>query len=82
VIYKLEIRPDALSDIDGAAAWYEEREAGLGSDFARTVKSAIATLQTNPLAQKLRNRRRNVRWILTSRFPYKIVYHVNGTRSL
>jgi len=29
VNYSLEIRPDALTDIEEAASWYEEREAGL-----------------------------------------------------
>lgn len=76
MIYKLEIRPDALTDIDEAAAWYEEREPGLGAEFARAVRSAITTLQTYPLANRVRHRRRNVRWILTRRFPYRIVYRL------
>ena len=74
--YSLEIRPDALSDIAEAAAWYEERESGLGIEFARAIREAIGHLASNPLAHRLR--RWNVRWFLPSRFPYRIVYRVQG----
>jgi toxin ParE1/3/4 len=77
VIYSLEIRPEALADIDEAAAWYEDREPGLGLDFVRTIREAIGNLRASPLAHRLRNRRRNVRWFLASRFPYRIVYRVH-----
>ena len=39
--YRLEIRPDALADIEEAATWYEEHEAGLGTDFVKTVFESI-----------------------------------------
>ena len=72
VNYSLEIRPDALADIEEAATWYEEHEAGLGTDFVQTVLESIDSLLVNPLVHRLRDRRRNVRWILTNRFPYKV----------
>lgn len=75
--YELEIRSEVFSDIDQAAAWYEEREPGLGADFVRTIRFAIRTLLANPLAHRLRNRRRNVRWFVPSRFPYRIVYRIH-----
>jgi len=78
VSYSLEIRLDALSDIAEAATWYEEREPGLGGEFVRTVRDAISNLPSNPLAYRLRNRRRNVRWFLPPRFPYRIVYRLHG----
>ncbi len=76
--YSLEINPDALTDIAEAAAWYEEREPGLGGEFVRAVREAISNLPSNPLLHRVRNRRRNVRWFLPSRFPYRIVYRVQG----
>ena len=78
--YSLEIRPDALADIAEAATWYEEREPGLGLEFVRTIGEAISNLSANPLAHRLRNQRRNVRWFLPSRFPYRIIYRVQGDR--
>ena len=62
--YRLEIRPDALSDIEEAARWYDEREPGLGSDFANEVLQAIDILPNNPRAYRIRHKRKNVRWKL------------------
>jgi Plasmid stabilisation system protein. len=55
-------------------SWYEEHEAGLGADFVKIVLESIDSLLINPLVHRLRDRRRNVRWTLTNRFPYKVVY--------
>lgn len=74
--YRLELRPDALADIESAAQWYEDREPGLGYDFTRTIFQEIDTLSANPLSYRLRDRRRNVRWLLSPRFPYRIVYRI------
>lgn len=74
--YSLEIRPDALSDIEEAAEWYEKKDLGLGVDFARSVVAAIESLPSNPLVHRLRDRRRNVRWLLTNRFPYRVTYQI------
>jgi toxin ParE1/3/4 len=76
VSFRLDIHPDALADIETAGIWYEEKEPGLGVDFARTVRHAISTLPSNPLIYRIRDRRRNVRWVLPSRFPFRIVYRV------
>jgi plasmid stabilization system protein ParE len=78
VSYRLEIRPDALSDIAEASTWYEEREPRLGGEFVRAMREAIGNLPGNPLAHRLRYRRQNVRWFLPSRFPYRVIYRVQG----
>jgi plasmid stabilization system protein ParE len=59
VIYRLEIRPDAIADIEEAALWYEAREPSLGSDFADAVLQAIDTLPNNRLAYRIRHKRKN-----------------------
>lgn len=76
--YGLEIRPHAIADIEEAARWYEDRELGLGADFARIILEKIESLRTRPLIHRLRDRRRNIRWILPRRFPYRIVYRVEN----
>ena len=78
VRYRLEIRPDALADIEKAAEWYDERELGLGNEFARDVLHAIDTLPMNPLLYRVRHRRANVRWKLIDTFPYRVVYQITG----
>ncbi|HEX6189804.1 MAG TPA: type II toxin-antitoxin system RelE/ParE family toxin [Pyrinomonadaceae bacterium] len=74
--YGLEIRPDALADIEEAARWYDEQQSGLGSEFAREVLDAIDTVLKNPLSYRLRHKRKNVRWKLLDRFPYRIVFRI------
>jgi plasmid stabilization system protein ParE len=76
VSYSLEIRPEALADIEQAAEWYEKQEPSLGIDFARIVLDSIENLRRNPLIYRLRDRRRNVRWFRAHRFPYRVVYQV------
>jgi len=80
VSYQLDIRPDALADIEAAGVWYEEQQPGLGADFSRTLRQAINTLAAKPLIYRIRERRRGVRWFLPPRFPYRIVYRVKGER--
>jgi plasmid stabilization system protein ParE len=78
VSWQLAIRQAALADIEAAAAWYEQEQDGLGADFTRTVRGAITGLAANPFIYRIRERRRNVRWFLPPRFPYRIVYRVQG----
>lgn len=72
--HRLEIRPQAQADIAEAAAWYEERQPGLGERFTREVVVAIEALLPNPLIYRLRNRRLGARWCFPRSFPYRIVY--------
>ena len=76
--WQLDIREEALTDIEAAADWYEEQQPGLGKDLAHTIRQAINRLTANPLIHRLRERRRNVRWFLPDRFPYRICYRVQG----
>jgi plasmid stabilization system protein ParE len=78
VTWRLEIRPAALADIDKAAAWYEKREPGLGPQFVRTVRASIHKLLENPLLHSDYNRRSRARWCYPPRFPYRIVYRIDG----
>jgi plasmid stabilization system protein ParE len=75
-MFQLDIHPEAIIDIETAALWYEERKPGLGTDFSRTIRHSISTLPANPLIYRIRDRRRNIRWVLSSRFPFRIVYRV------
>jgi plasmid stabilization system protein ParE len=78
--WRVELRPEALAELDDAAAWYEEKSTGLGRDFVREISQAISTLGLSPLTPRLRHRSTGVRWIYPRRFPYRIVYRVEGQR--
>ncbi len=56
-----------MADIAETAAWYEERQRGLGERFTR-----------DPLIHRLRNRRLGARWCFPRSFPYRIVYRFEG----
>jgi hypothetical protein len=60
VTFSLEIRLDALRDIEEAAEWYEAQKVGLGVDFAHVALEAIDSLPINPLVHRLRGRRREL----------------------
>ena len=47
--YRLEIRPDALTDIEQAARWYEECASGLGTKFERETLETIDSLPSPSL---------------------------------
>lgn len=76
VTYRLEVRSDALADIEEAAQWYDQREVSLGAEFLSEVLQGIDVVLTNPLAYRVRHRRKNVRWKLLDRFPYRVVYQI------
>ncbi len=76
--YSLFVRPEVDADIAEAEAWYEQCEEGLGQDFTRTVRDALRELPKNPLTYRLRHRRLGIRWFYPARFPYRIVYRIEG----
>jgi toxin ParE1/3/4 len=78
--WTIEIWPEALEDLEQAGAWYEQQQVGLGAEFAREIRRAIARLPANPFLFPLRNRKRNVRWFFPARFPYRIVYRIEADR--
>ena len=63
--------PAAEEELEEAAEWYEERNAGLGGDFIAAVRSRIEMMLEAPYRWPMRN---GTRRVLLGRFPYAIVY--------
>ena len=78
--WRLVIRPEAEADIRQAACWYENEQTGMGVDYTEIVYAGIDSLADNPLLYCLRARyrHREIRWLLTSRFPYRVIYYIEG----
>jgi plasmid stabilization system protein ParE len=74
--YVIRVRPEAVSDIDEQAEYYESKEDGLGRRFVRAVMATIDRLAPMPL--KLRPRHGDVRIALVGRFPFGVAYFVEG----
>ena len=46
--YRVHLRPDAETDIEEAAKWYEKQREGLGDEFLDEVLNALETVSDNP----------------------------------
>lgn len=64
--------PEAEAEFVAAVAWYEERSAGLGLDFATEIRQAIARAESMPLAWTRIDG--DIRRVLAHRFPYGVLY--------
>jgi toxin ParE1/3/4 len=71
---RLIIRPEAEADIQEIVQWYEEKQSGLGWQFAEETGKSIERALSNPQAYRLMRRQPLVRRIVTHRFPYRIFY--------
>jgi plasmid stabilization system protein ParE len=70
------LRAEARQDLVEAARWYEERRAGLGSEFLDAFLVEIDRLEQNPETNPRVDV--EVRRALLRRFPYGIYYVVES----
>jgi plasmid stabilization system protein ParE len=80
MIWRIAVRPEVEQDVAKAAAWYEERQPGLGLDFVAEVVRVWDALAGNPLLNSQRHPTKNIRWRTTVRFPYRVIYEVDEPR--
>jgi plasmid stabilization system protein ParE len=76
VNWVVEFRPEVEQDMAEAAAWYEERQAGLGREFVEEVIHVWRALSEHPLLNCRRHPKKNIRWRYPERFPYRVIYEV------
>ena len=74
--FVLRYRPEVVADLDAGRRWYEERSAGLGSDFVVECSEALARIQRNP--EWVAGDAYGVRPLRIHRFPYVIHYRIEG----
>ena len=74
--FVLRYRPEVIADLDAGRRWYEERSAGLGSDFVVECSEAFARIQRNP--ELVGVDAYGVRSLRIRRFPHVIHYHIEG----
>ena len=72
--------PGAQLDLDESAAWYEEKEPGVGHRFEAAVTLAEKKLQRAPLLG--RPHRRDTRKWRVPHFPHSIIYREEAERIL
>jgi mRNA-degrading endonuclease RelE of RelBE toxin-antitoxin system len=71
------VRPQVRQDLDKAAAWYDNRRSGLGTEFVAEVARVFIELPKNPFLNSRRHRATHIRWRYPERFPYRVIYRVD-----
>ena len=74
--WPVEFRPEVERDMAEAAAWYEARQPGLGSEFVEEIIRVWDALAENPLLNCRRHPPKHIRWRYPERFPYRVIYEV------
>jgi plasmid stabilization system protein ParE len=73
----LEIKHEAVFEIEDAYQYYEEQQAGLGDIFQKSLEKTFKTIIKTPYGfTKLSNDRRQT---VVKKFPFVIVYEVFDT---
>lgn len=82
--WRVVLRREVEQDVAEAAVWYEARQRGLGSAFTEEIIVIWDELAINPLLNSRRHHLgKDIRWRLTNRFPYRVVYEVTeSTRTV
>ena len=70
----------AQSEIDAAAAWYENRKDGLGLEFLDRVSETLERIETNP--EGYAEGYRGLRRANLDQFPYGVWFRVMPDNSL
>ena len=73
----VRLRPEADSDLDEAARWYEEQRIGLGSEFLDEVLRVLSAISEQPEGFPVVHK--EIRRAVTRRFPFGVYYVIGRT---
>jgi len=72
--YSLEIKHEAVAEIEDAYYFYEEQQKGLGEVFQMILEKTFIAIIKNPSGfKKISNERRQA---VVKKFPFVIIYEV------
>lgn len=74
--YNISLQIEVILEIREAFEWYEDQKDGLGYELLDEIESCYENLTANPLRHSFINQ--NYRRIKTNRFPYILIYEVEG----
>ena len=72
--FRIVFRRAAKMEFIEAGEWYETKRGGLAIEFMAEINRCISLAATNP--EKFAIHRRDIRCIVTNRFPYRIYFRV------
>lgn len=70
--------PDFIEDLLGATKYYDEISPAIGARFRTEVQSRIDLIASTP--DGFASIHKNIRAVRTRKFPYVVLYRVNGDR--
>jgi len=73
--YKLQIEPEALSDIQEITDWYNGKQEGLGKRFQSAAIKHINSLNKDPQIYAIRYK--EIRCMLIKKSPYMVHFYIN-----
>ncbi len=75
--YNYQLSEEAESDVYKGYIWYEDKRENLGEEFLENLAQAKEAIISNPTTYRVRYKKK-VRAFVVDRFPYLILYVVNG----
>jgi toxin ParE1/3/4 len=75
---RLRVAPEAEEELAKAAEWYEAKRLGLGVELVLHVQRAFDEIREAPEASPLWQPGRPYRKLVMRRFPYVIMFTVDG----
>ena len=72
--FEINIREEAVQDLNKGYSWYENQQKDLGKKFLSEVESSLKFLRKNPEA--FPKKRKSLRELTLKTFPYLIIYSV------
>ena len=74
--YRLVLLPEADAEAGEAFAWYQAQRPGLGEELLLALEATMELLRRSPLV--FRELYKNARKARLRRFPYVVIYFVDG----
>ena len=74
----VEVHPHVYAELEHSQAYYEKRAENLGVAFLDEVNSAIEMVREAPTVWPFWDRRRGIPRYLVHRFPYGVIYRIQG----
>jgi toxin ParE1/3/4 len=68
----VEFHPEAATELDAAAGYYDRQMPGLGADFRKEIELATQKIQAAPLHWSPYSK--HTRRFLVRRFPYLVIF--------
>lgn len=75
---RVDLHPEAYTELSQAMSWYENQAKGLGDSFLDEVEGAISAIKETPEQWPIYGE--GVRSFLVHRFPFAIVYRHDDTK--